>query len=643
VLVRRFERGTGLAIDLPAEPGYPGETLVARVVHLRVLPEGGWLLGCAFHDIIPKKTVTRLARSRPAATVRVQTVELSPATLAQANETVEADLSGLLSPAEEEGSKIEDRPSPTRSTTVDSQSSVSPGAEARPHDSVIRLRGLAGPVAGQIWEGGPRLRVGRIEGFEICLDDSSVSRKHADIIWTPEGWTVHDLGSRNGTFLNSHRMGPSVEKVRTGDVVQFGMVPLVVEELRHQEAAPPAPPRPALQIVHAVRLSARAAADLVLREAPARDRGNPLSALCHIGRSCQNAQSLEAYLGKVVWEAAEFFEALQGAFVYQDAKTGLLSTLATCEFGPRIDPAVWAQASWVRQTLDQGQSLLFQADSPPVPVPGELAPRSLLCTLVRMENRNLGVLCLVRTADQEPFAPGDLHLAEALGHGLAISTTSFETLLGKQHLLFLQTLGMLADLVGARSHDGGNHGQRVTHLALLLADELKLSAEEKNYLRIGTPLHDLGKMGVGDQILHKFGPLNPAEERELRVQVEWITTFIDWPPPFAPLVPIFRNIFERWDGTGYPDNLAGAQIPVLARVVAVAEAFDALTSDRPNRPAQPLPEAFADLHARAGTQFDPAVVAALFQLRAVIEQRHQEERNVCETYSLQELFRTPTG
>jgi HD-GYP domain-containing protein (c-di-GMP phosphodiesterase class II) len=161
----------------------------------------------------------------------------------------------------------------------------------------------------------------------------------------------------------------------------------------------------------------------------------------------------------------------------------------------------------------------------------------------------------------------------------------------------------------------GKHNRRVEAYALLLAEKLKLSLEERNVLKIGAGLHDLGKVVIADAVLNKPGKLSPAE-RELMMQatlkgVSLAETF----PDLGPVLPIIRSHQERWDGSGHPDGLSGENIPLLARIVGIANAFDAMTTDQPYRQALSFDQAFAEIRSGAGSQFDPFLVEAFFQLR----------------------------
>jgi HD-GYP domain-containing protein (c-di-GMP phosphodiesterase class II) len=175
---------------------------------------------------------------------------------------------------------------------------------------------------------------------------------------------------------------------------------------------------------------------------------------------------------------------------------------------------------------------------------------------------------------------------------------------------------MLADLASAlagRDPSTAAHCARVTFLAGRLAawlgwDECRLRA-----LEVGVPLHDIGKVTISGAILHKRGPLDPRELAEIRTHPTAGAKLISPIGPARDGLPYVLYHHERWDGRGYPTGRAGTEIPVGARLLAVADAFDAMTSTRPYRRALPTSRALGEIERCAGTQFDPAMASAFLE------------------------------
>jgi len=160
----------------------------------------------------------------------------------------------------------------------------------------------------------------------------------------------------------------------------------------------------------------------------------------------------------------------------------------------------------------------------------------------------------------------------------------------------------------------GGHLQRVVAYSLLLGNELDLTVEELESLRLGATLHDIGKIGVPDGVLLKAGPLDEAEAAVMRRHPSDGAAIVGRIESLRPLLPIVRNHHERIDGRGYPDRLAGEAIPLPARIVAVADTFDAMTTSRPYREAMSRDVAAAEIRRVAGLHLCPRVVGAFERL-----------------------------
>ena len=187
-------------------------------------------------------------------------------------------------------------------------------------------------------------------------------------------------------------------------------------------------------------------------------------------------------------------------------------------------------------------------------------------------------------------------------------------LLGRVHGSYLSTIASLARTIESRDPYTGGHTERVARVTTMLAGELGLPAAQLRAAEVGAAIHDIGKVGVPDEILLKPDRLTEEEAQVMRRHPEissYIVGELDVPPVVKEMV---RNHHERFDGTGYPDKLAGEEIPLSARILAVADTLDAMTSDRPYRPAMSLDVARHEITDLAGRQFCPTVVAALVKL-----------------------------
>ncbi len=173
------------------------------------------------------------------------------------------------------------------------------------------------------------------------------------------------------------------------------------------------------------------------------------------------------------------------------------------------------------------------------------------------------------------------------------------------------TLYALVAALDAREHETGDHSQRVARYTLALADRIGVPRDQRNDVFRGALLHDIGKIGVPDAILLKPGPLDPAEWEEMRKHPQTGFNILKSIGFLRVPAEIVLSHQERYDGSGYPRGLRGEAIPVGARIFAVADALDAMVSDRPYRRSLGFPRALDEIVRQSGTQFDPSVVEAL--------------------------------
>ncbi len=177
------------------------------------------------------------------------------------------------------------------------------------------------------------------------------------------------------------------------------------------------------------------------------------------------------------------------------------------------------------------------------------------------------------------------------------------------------TAFLLGDVVEADDEYTGAHSRDVLGLVLAVADALPVDASSRLNVEFVALLHDIGKIRVPAEIINKPGPLTPEERAIMNMHtIEGQRLLERVGGRLSEVGRIVRSCHEHWDGGGYPDGLAGEEIPLVARIVSCCDAFSAMTTNRPYRRALTLPEALAELERCRGTQFDPAVVDALLRL-----------------------------
>jgi HD-GYP domain-containing protein (c-di-GMP phosphodiesterase class II) len=168
--------------------------------------------------------------------------------------------------------------------------------------------------------------------------------------------------------------------------------------------------------------------------------------------------------------------------------------------------------------------------------------------------------------------------------------------------------GRLMDVVGARDHYTRRHADQVTVHALKLGESVGLTEESLETLKLAAMLHDVGKLGLGPRVLRKPAPLTADEERSVRRHIDIGETIIRDLPRVAEVLEAVHSHHERYDGSGYPSGLFGEDIPLLARILAIADAYAAMTVDRPYRAKVTAEQARVELMKVAGSQLDPELV-----------------------------------
>ena len=179
---------------------------------------------------------------------------------------------------------------------------------------------------------------------------------------------------------------------------------------------------------------------------------------------------------------------------------------------------------------------------------------------------------------------------------------------------FVSTLGIMAEVIDLRDPYTAGHSKRVGDYSRRLAIAIGLTAREVDVIENGALLHDIGKIGVPDAVLFKPGPLDAQERRTISTHPVVGARLLGGISAMEDVVPCVLHHHEKLDGTGYPDRLAGDAIPIGARVIAVADTFDAMTTDRPYRAALSADIAIRELVRVAGTQLDERLVLAFSQL-----------------------------
>jgi len=473
---------------------------------------------------------------------------------------------------------------------------------------------------------GQRLVIGRSSECDVQLDDQSVSRRHCAVEAAGEALVVTDLGSANGTFVNGEVMREA--RMRAGDTLRLGELTFVCRE---PHGAARDRPRAVIgdegtvetvvsrQIVpsrldwisHAGLedgrvLLARAQRHLMTLHAVAdmlahaRDVPGLCEATVEAVLEVTGADRA-ALLVRAEDETVDVAAALTrdgGDDPFRVSRTLLADVLAD-------GVSIFAHDAAVDDRFRDGESVVAQRI------------RSVMCVPLQTSDEILGALYVDSVSEPGRFTDADLELVAAVGNqaGLALHRAR---LAGDLERLFLGTMRAIAATVDAKDGYTHRHSERVAAFARRIGAELGLTDEEQQVAELAALLHDVGKIAVPDAILNKPGRLDSGEYAAIKLHPALGAEILSniQSPAAARIVLGVKHHHERWDGKGYPEGLAGEAIPLLGRLLGVADFLDALTSSRSYRDPMPLDEAVGLVEEGGGSHFDPRVVAAVKALHA---------------------------
>ena len=266
----------------------------------------------------------------------------------------------------------------------------------------------------------------------------------------------------------------------------------------------------------------------------------------------------------------------------------------------------------IDQAIETGQSIIVSMEN-----------GSLVCYPLLTRGRTYGALWMnIPESRGQNFANLQTlanQAAIALERSILLSESrqqakQIEAAYEELEITYDQTLTSLMSALDARDHETEGHSTRVSRLTCLLAEEIGLSGPQLKAIERGSLLHDIGKIGISDGVLHKPGKLTDDEWKTMRIHPDIGARIVEGIPFLQDSLPVIRYHHERWDGSGYPIGLKGEEIPIQARIFAVADVFDALTSKRSYRSKSSAEEAVEYIKEQSGILFDPLIVEALTRL-----------------------------
>lgn len=352
-----------------------------------------------------------------------------------------------------------------------------------------------------------------------------------------------------------------------------------------------------------------------------------LATLYEMSRALGSTLDLDELLGSVLDSAMRIFDLDLGYVALRDRDSGTVSIRAIrADEASRDDGALRSSMSeWV---VREGRPLIFNPEvgsrSPQIDT--VTGAKAALCVPLISQDGTIGSVTIGSSESDYRFNSDDVRLLSTIANHVTIAIGNIELFTSLQEA-YLATVRSLAAAVDAKDSYTRGHSERVAMYATMIGERMGLSHEQRIALEMAAYLHDIGKIGVKEDILLKPGRLDDGEMAQMRHH-PLIGANILKPVAFPwAITPVVRHHHESFDGTGYPAGLRGDEIPLLARILTVADSFEAMTADRPYRKGRSPEEAIEELKNCAGTQFDPRIVETFTQVIAELEQEADQSRS----------------
>lgn len=473
------------------------------------------------------------------------------------------------------------------------------------------------------------LTIGRDPENVIVLDHTAISRFHCRVTCEKDQYFIHDLGSTNGTYLNGRRV--TRERLSPGDELIIANIAIVVEASHSIITTA----RPAMNVTVSIDAQPKKPSVTISNSADEGGQrefieglGNDplasnraLAVLYRADTAFRNIEDLQLLLDNLLDIIMDSIPASRGfVFLIQRDNGALVpyarrpSTLGRDD----ADDAEIIVSQTIIQTAVRQKTSIISSDalvderfihSRSV---AALDVRSAMCAPLVSRNGVLG-LVYVDSHKANSFARRDLALFSALALKVAIAVDNAR-LYDDLRSLFYNTVETLVRTIQAKDQYTAGHSTRVSRYSLMIADKLGMSTKEKHQLYLAAMLHDIGKIGVPDDLLNRPGKLTSAEMERVRSHVQVGASMIEMLGEMHAIVPLIRHHHECYDGSGYPDGLKGEQIPLVSRIIAVADMYDAMTSDRPYRKRRSHQFAVDEILKASGVQIDPKVADAFLDV-----------------------------
>jgi len=492
------------------------------------------------------------------------------------------------------------------------------------NSELVALRGTLYSKSFRLKEG-DKIVVGRGGDADIQILDGGLSRHHCYIEKVGNDFYITDLSSRNGTWVNDERV--EQHKLEHGDKVRFAGVefefrPKPDRRRRQADLIAAIPEMPSGDLAQRVELDGSGLMALPSEFESIenfRRVQRDLATIYRVGNLISGGLDLESLYERILDAIFEVVHSDRAFLIMADPETGKLKAVAKHEKKPLTESEAVPtfSSTVVREVRERGASVLRAdalTDDRYAQAESVLFQNihSVIAVPVESPDEILGVIYADTVAECEAFTKHDLELLTAVGKqaGVAVQRAMFAVQLEQ---LLRSTVRALVATIDAKDMYTRGHSERVTAYALRIGTAAGLKERTLRTLELAGLLHDIGKIGVPESVLRKAGPLTDKEYEIIKEHPKLGESILRHIKGAKDIAEIVLHHHERWDGRGYPEGLAKEEPSLAARILAVADAFDAMGSQRPYRDRMAQTKVLEEIGRCAGSQFDPALVNVLLR------------------------------
>lgn len=474
---------------------------------------------------------------------------------------------------------------------------------------------------------GARLVIGRDVSSDIQMFDPGLSRTHLMIETTDQGIQITDLNSSNGTYVNGKRVIRAT--ISMGDTITVGEAQLTVEKPRPKSAEDPL-----LDMVQNLfeeqepkikkrfQVSESGLIDLSSLEEKSKhsdEIAKNLEAIYKVSAYINTTEDITEIYNNIMDTIYEVLEPDRSFLIMKDDEKDVIEPVVIRKKpGETGGARTNISTKIVKEAMTNGLSVLSHDAMEDDRFKGGDSIvmnniRSVMCVPVEATERILGAIYVDNVSSTNMFNEDHLQFLTALGKQAGVAIRRWRLIEDLENLYYNLVQALVATIEAKDQYTSG-HSERVTDYAVELATAMRLDPDMVNQIRLGGLLHDIGKIGIPESVLNKPGRLDEDEWRLIRTHPRMGAQILKNISNIEDVISLVEHHHESYDGTGYPDGLAGEDIPLGARVLAVADTFDAMTSKRPYRDGLPMEVVIKEFNDNLGIQFDRKIAEVFLWL-----------------------------